>query len=492
MKPQKLFSRIIFIFITLSIFSCQESPSLPSDRPNILFIMADDWSYPHAGIYGDTLIQTPNFDRVANEGVLFEHAYVSSPSCTPSRASILTGQHFWRLEEGSNLYGPLRPEFPVYPDLLEQAGYEVGFTRKGWGPGIHEGRPRNPAGNQFASFEQFIEQRNDGLPFCFWFGSKEPHRGYEKGSGAEAGISPEKVHLPACFPDHEMVRADIADYYLEVQQYDAQIGELLAKLEDMGELDNTLIVVTSDNGMPFPRAKSNLYDMGTRMPLAIRWGNKINSHQRINEFVSLTDLAPSFLAAASLPIPEQMTGESLLGLMIPEETSGTKDRSHIFFGKERHVPGQESGDWGGYPMRAIRNHGFLYIKNFRPDRWPSGTPNYEKATLYPSYYGDVDAGPTRTYMVSNQDKDAYHRKLFSLAFEKRPEVELYDLNQDPDQLNNLANDPAYTETKASLGQRLMDELIQSKDHRAIGGEEIYESYPYTGGTPSPDNFKREK
>ncbi len=167
-------------------------------RPNIVLAIADDWSFPHAGIYGDRTVSTPNVDRVAREGVRFTHAFVAAPSCTPSRAALLTGQAVHRLEEGGNLHGFLPKSYPVYPDLLEEAGYVVGHTGKGWGPGRFEagGRARNPAGPLFKSFDEFMERRAKGSPFCFWFGSTDPHRPYEPGTGAQSGMKPERVQVP--------------------------------------------------------------------------------------------------------------------------------------------------------------------------------------------------------------------------------------------------------------------------------------------------------
>lgn len=491
MKSKSFFISLILSQFIISFLSCSSSNRTGESPPNILFIIADDWSFPHASIYGDSVVKTPHFDRIAREGLLFNHAFVSSPSCTPSRAAVLSGQHFWRLEEGANLYGPLRPKFPVYTDLLEKAGYHVGFTDKGWGPGAPEGRPHNPAGEKYNSFEQFLEKGAEGKPFCFWFGSYNPHRGYKQDSGVAAGINPAKIQLPACFPESEAIRKDVADYYLEVQDFDDEIGALLAQLDALGTLDNTLIVVTSDNGMPFPRCKSNVYDMGTRVPLAIRWGNKIKAPSTINDLVSLTDLAPTFLAAAMVDIPKQMTGESLIPFFKTGHASKNQERKYVLYGKERHVPGQELGDWGGYPSRAIRTHDFLYIKNFKFDRWPVGTPNYQQATFFPAYYADVDGGPTRTYMIEHHKDDERHARLFSLAFAKRPTAELYDLKKDPDQLNNVATDAVYAEVKNELEGQLQAALKTSKDPRVIGGEAIFETYPYTGGSPFPDHFRRQ-
>lgn len=445
-------------------------------------VIADDWSWPHAGAYGDLVIKTPNFDRVADEGVLFENAFVAAPSCTASRAAILTGQWFWQLGAGANLYGPLSPEHPVYTDLLEKHGYHVGFTRKGWGPGELDKRSRNPAGDPYESFTSFMEKRDQEQPFCFWFGTHDPHRVYETGSGVRSGIPLDQIRLPAIFPDNAEVRGDVADYYFEVQRLDRELGEMLDMLEQTGELANTLVVVTSDNGMPFPRAKSNLYDMGVRVPLAIRWPAQVPGGRTLSDLVSLTDLAPTFLEVAGVPIPEVVTGRSLIRILNSKD-SGQVDpeRTETFFGKERHVPSQETPDGGGYPMRAIRTADFLFIRNFRPDRWPSGTPHYDKAFIYPAWYADTDGGPTKHYMIENRDKDSTLQQLFDLAFAKRPAEELYDLKNDLEQLHNLASDPTYGEVKKELWNRLMDKLQATSDPRVKGQGDFFDMQPYSGG-----------
>jgi arylsulfatase A-like enzyme len=480
------------------------------ERPNILFAIADDWGWPHAGAYGDPVVQTPAFDRLAREGVRFEHAYVSSPSCTPSRAAILAGQWHWRLEESANLWSTLRKEYPVYPDLLEEAGYFVGLERKGWGPGKIEvgGRTRNPAGPSFESFADFLEKRPNRQPFCYWFGAYDPHRPYDTGSGAGGGIPLEAIRLFAHFPDTPEVRSDVADYYWEVQRFDREVGEMLALLEKKGELDRTVVVMTGDHGMPFPRCKSNLYDSGARAPLAIR-GPGVAPGRVVERFVSLTDLAPTFLRLGGVDVPDVMTGRSLLPLIRSGKVDSAKDtsptgarvlghgsrpqagsgpqesaaRDHVLVGKERHVPVQEKPDMGGTPMRSIRTTDFLYIRNFRPDRWPAGTPHHERATLLGSWLGDCDNGPTKSYMVENQDRDAHHRRLYDLSFGKRPAEELYDLNKDPDQMENVAADPRYSEIRNDLESRLMAELRETGDPRVVGGAERLEAYPYYGGSP---------
>jgi len=478
--------------VLISFQSCrQEAPQ----RPNILFAIADDWGWPHAGMYGDPVIQTPAFDRVAREGILFNQAYISSPSCTPSRNAVLTGQYHWRLGPGANLWSTLDPTTPVYPLLLEDAGYMIGRFRKSWGPGDISNWKRHPVGHDYTNngFAAFMEERPADQAFCFWLGSSDPHRPYDRGSGVKSGIDPDKIKLFACFPDHEIVRSDVADYYYEVQRFDSLVASAIEVLEEYGELENTIIVVTGDHGMPFPRCKSNNYDSGARIPLAIRWGKGVKNPGRVlDDFISTTDLAPTFLELAGVEIPEVMTGLSFANLLSSEK-EGRLDpdqRSYVLHGKERHVPGQEE-DMGGYPVRAIRTHDYLYIRNFKEDRWPSGTPNYKDAAIPYCWLGDCDNGATKSYMVDHREQDEHHRKLYDLAFGKRPAEELYDCGRDPEQLDNLALDPTYDEIKEKLAAQLMEQLLATGDPRATGGGDEFDVVPYLGHGPRHPSYNPE-
>jgi N-sulfoglucosamine sulfohydrolase len=464
-------------------------------RPNILIAIADDWG-AHAGAYGDDVVQTPMFDRIAKEGILFEHAYISSPSCAPSRAAILTGQWHWRLETAANLFGPIPAKFPLYPDLLEAAGYFVGYTRKGWGPGKDKDRARNPAGNKFKDFATFLAERPKDRPFCFWFGSQDPHRSYVKDSGAKSGIPLDRIDVPDCFPDVAEIRGDVADYYFEVQRFDREAGEHIEQVRALGELDNTIVVMTSDHGMPFPRCKSNIYDDGAHVPLAIHWPGHYEGGHRVEDFVSSTDFAPTFLDSAGVSVPDIMTGRSLVPLLRAGK-GGRIDpsRSHVLFGKERHIAAQAAPDTGGYPCRAIRTGSFLLIRNFCPARWPAGTEDYITAKIPGAWFADCDNSPTKTYMVENRGTDAEHQRLFDLAFAKRPEYELFDLRKDPIQQKNEAANPEYAEVLAKLAQQLEEELRASGDPRVVGGGEAFDSYPHSGMAqkhPSAKKVKKRK
>jgi len=460
--------------------SCKSRIPEAQVPPNILFCIADDWGWPHAGVYGDPVVQTPTFDCIAEEGVLFDHAFVSSPSCTPSRNAILTGQYHWRLEEGANLWSTLDIKFLVFPLILEEAGYHVGYWRKCWGPGdIKAGgyADEYPGGKRYPEgFAQFLGARPEGSPFCFWLGSSDPHRPYESGSGKAFGMNLPKIRVPEFYPDVPEVRADIADYYFEVQRFDSDCAAAIAILEKTGELENTIIVMTGDHGIPFPRCKSNLYDWGVRVPLAIRWGNRKRSGRRITDFISFVDFAPTFLEAAGLEIPDRMSGRSLLSLLESDQSGQVeKLRDHVIFGKERHVPAQESPEMGGYPCRGLRTDQFLYIRNFFPERWPAGVP--EGATHPIGRFADCDDGPTKYFLIDHRD-DPEFKRFYELAFAKRPAEELYDLGKDPDQVNNVAGDPDYGQIRSELASRLIAELKATSDPRVLGREVPFDGYPY--------------
>lgn len=466
--------RLLGLALSLSVLTAA-GPQQPraDSRPNILVIIDDDWGYPHAGAYGDKVVKTPHFDRVAREGVLFTNAFAAAPSCTPSRASLLTGRAVHQLAEGGNLWGFLPSRFAVFPDLLESAGYVVGVTRKGWGPGNFQagGRTRNPAGPQFANFEAFYRQAPKDKPFCFWFGTNDPHRPYEKGSGAQSGMKLEDVVVPAFLPDTPEVRSDILDYYYEVERADREAGAILAALERDGQLDNTVVVWTGDNGMPFPRAKANVYDGGTHVPLAIRYPPRIKGGRTLADFAVLTDLAPTLLEAAGVNAPAEMTGRSLMPLLAGQRQPG---RDAVFLERERHA-NVRRGDLS-YPARAIRTKDFLYIRNLRPDRWPAGDPEMYFAV---GPFGDIDGGPSKDLLLARQS-DRTIGRYFALATAKRPGEELYDLRKDPGQLENVAMKPELAQAKKELRAALDKWMRDTGDPRATADDDRWDKYPYFG------------
>ena len=464
------------------------------ERPNILFCISDDQSYAHTGANGDPVVQTPAFDRIAREGLRFTRAFCDAPTCGPSRSAILTGQEIWRLEEAGNIHSTLPAKFATYTELLAASGYAVGFTGKGWSPGRLDvaGRDLNPAGIEYRTeslnpdakfvsnrayaknFERFLEEVDKEQPFCFWLGTYEPHRPFESGVGMRKGKDASKVKVPPIFPDNEIVRNDLLDYLTEVEHFDSMVLKAIESLEAAGVLDNTIVVITSDHGMPFPRAKASLYDDGSQVPLAIRWPKGIREPGRVvGEPVNLSDLAPTFLKAAGLDVPSEMTAESLLAFFGAGQTNA---RKAAYIAMERHDGCRAGGK--GYPCRAIRTKDHLLIYNFEPTRWPAGSPD-ARVCARSIPFGEVDRSPTKTFMMEHSLRDDV-AKLAGLAFGLRPRIELYDINADPHQMNNLAGLPAWREIETSLKADLFDYLRKTNDPRVVGGPVLWDYYPYYG------------
>lgn len=474
---------LLTLFTALCAFGTV-APAQDADRPNVLFIIFDDWGWRDAGAYGSTWVKTPHFDRIAKEGVLFTNAYTSNPKCSPCRASILTGRNSWQLEEAVCHGGYFPAKFAVYPDLMQAAGYNIGLTGKGWGPGDFKlnGRTQNPAGPSFdehkiqppakgigqndysKNFEAFLAQRDKGKPFSFWMGFQEPHRAYELDSGVRLGKKLEDVVVPPYFPDTTVVRGDLADYAVEVEYADSHIGKALATLETLGELENTLIIVTSDHGMPFPYVKGQIKEDGFHLPLAMRWGKGIQPGRVVDDFVNVRDFAPTFLELAGQKPHEQMTGKSLVNILKSAKSGYIENRDFVLTGKERHDLGRPNDL--GYPVRAIRTKDFLYIHNFHPDRWPAGNPETD--------FGNCDASPTKELLK------AIGGSYYEMSFGKRQPDELYRLSDDPAGIRNLAHDLAFAPVMAELREKMMAELKAEGDPRALGNGAIFDTYKYLG------------
>lgn len=458
------------------------------DRPNILFAFADNFAWAHLKPYGCEVIDTPVFDRIAREGVLFHNAHCAAPSCAPSRAAILTGQDIWRLEEGGNLHGSLPARFPVYPDLLEQSGYWVGFRGKGYAPASDaaSGRPRNPAGPRFSSFDEFLARRPKGRPFCFWHGNQ--YRNMLGKPVDRTGVRLDRLRVPAFLPECDALRTDFYHYFQRLRAYEAELAEMAAALERAGELDNTILVAASDNGFDFPRGYPNLYEFGTRMLLAIRWPHGARGGRTVDDFVKLPDLAPTFLEAAGVPVPADMNARSLLPLLTSRR-SGHIDpaRSFAVTGRERHAMARR--DHSGYPMRAIRTARYLYVRNYRPERWPAGDPDFAHYTQ--GVYGDIDRCETKWYIYNNR-QDPKIRPFFELAFARRPAEELYDVRKDPDNVRNVAGDPRYAADLARISAQLTAHLRASGDPRETGRPARWDEYPYHAAYWQNDAQRKQK
>lgn len=456
-------------------------------RPNILFAIADDWG-PHAGAYGTPWVKTPAFDRVAKEGLLFKQAYTPNAKCAPSRACILTGRNSWQLKEAANHICYFPPEFKGWGEALAEKGWNVGYTMKGWGPGVANdanGKPRKMTGvaynkrkaapptseignnNYAANFTDFLDASPADKPWCFWYGSIEPHRGYEFGSGvAKGGKKLTDVdHVPAYWPDNDVIRNDILDYAFEVEHFDTHLGRMLAELEKRGLLENTLVIVTADHGMPFPRSKGNANVMANHVPFAVMWKNGVAQPGRVVEdFISFVDLAPTLIEVAGMQWADtgmaESPGHSLTDLFANKPAHV---RDHVLIGKERTDIGRPH-DWG-YPIRAIVKKDAVFIENFEPGRWPAGNPE--------TGYLDCDGGATKTFILDSHRKNAAD-PFWQLCFGFRPGIEFYDLKSDPDFVTNLPADPRV----ASLREELYAKLKQQGDPRMAGQGAIFDEYKH--------------
>ena len=505
-------SKLLLIAIILFFgWSCEAPQEVStSSRPNILLVISDDQSWLHTSASGYEAIQTPAFDRIAHEGILFTQAFAASPGCSPSRAALLTGRHCWQLEHAGTHASSFDIKYITYPELLANAGYQVGFTGKGWGPGNYEagGRTHNPAGPAWrekrmespqgisdvdyaGNFELFLEAKAADQPFCFWMGGHEPHRIFKKGIGQENGLDVEKVKVPAFLPDRPEIRNDMLDYCYEIQWFDQHLQRAIQLLEEKGILENTLIIVTSDNGMAFPRAKANAYEYGIHVPMAIRWGAKVKGGRISDDLVGFADIAPTILEVTGVQHTGAfpMSGKSIFSLLTSEKSGKIEtDRNAVYSSRERHSSSRYHSL--AYPQRSLRTDRYLYIRNFKPERWPAGTPqkygtvNYLKyeevatAELGPMHggYHDIDACPTLDFLIDNAD-DPEIGHFLNWSVDKRPAEELFDIGADPACLNNLADDAAHADLKAQLSQQLMDYLKETGDPRVTGNGDIWETYP---------------
>ncbi|MFN0076943.1 MAG: sulfatase [Prosthecobacter sp.] len=498
--------RLTLAFLSaLTFASLAELHATPAAKPNILLFLADDWGR-NASCYRDPahpsvndVIETPNIDRVAREGVLFRHAFMGVSSCGPSRASMATGSYFWRC--GKDAF--LQPDpgweinktpnpgdaLPRFGALLQEAGYKTSISGKALE--LDQRPPRIPLGGDGLRFslyarkqrlghdetakvfeqvvrdvmQKVLSTRKPGQPFCHVLGPIGTHRPFADGSGRKLwGIDPDalKGKMPAFIPDVPEAREDYADSLGEVLALDLEVGVMLDELQNAGELDNTMLVLTGDNGVNMPRGKTHCYDIAVHAPLMIHWPAGIAKPGRVvDDFVGHIDLAPTWLEAAGITPPAGMDGRSLLPLL-QSEKSGIIDlsRDHVVVGRERHEAGTRP-DFMPYPMRAIRTADYLYIRNFKPDRWPCGDPYSDKG---PGGDANPQGSGTVAWMVAHREETAA-KPLYDLAYAKRPAEELYDLKNDTDQMHNLAAESAMADVRAKLSARLMAVLEKTNDPR---------------------------
>ena len=484
-----------------------------SARPNILFVINDDQSFAHTSFAG------------SSNGIYFTNCYADSPGSAPSRGALVTGRHHWQNEQSGQHASSWLKKYVPFVDLLEASGYHTGYTGKGvdpfqyarsekdslWRKGNAAGKGYNrykykkgtPSDlrtakgigmiNYFENFKDFMQQRKGNEPFYFWYGSTEPHRGYERDSWKRNGKSIEQVDVPGFLPDSEDVRKDLLDYAVEIEWADSHLEKMLNYLDSIGELENTIVVVTADNGMPFPRAKANCFEFGAHVPLAISYPKGFPAGRTVDNPVSLTDLAPTLLELAGVSpkgmLP--MSGKSIVDILTSKKTGVVdENRKYVFSSRERH----SSSRWKnlGYPQRAIRSTDYLLIWNIKPERWPAGAPQaIDKKTgkTVPMYgldkdgvhhsdwaFTDVDASPTKSYMIEMYENPEIH-SYFELAFLKRPEFELYDMRHDPYCLKNLSGTDEFAAIENEMKRGLLNELKRTSDPRIVGPDkEVFDSY----------------
>jgi N-sulfoglucosamine sulfohydrolase len=507
--------------------ACQQKANKEVDHPNILIAISDDQTFLHTSFAGCGFVNTPGFDRIAGKGIYFTNCYAGSPGSAPSRSSLVTGRYHWQNEQSGQHASSWMKKYVPFTDLLAANGYHTGYTGKGVDPFQYARdeadslwRKENAAGkgynsiryekyspaderfadgigaiNYMANFRTFMDECKEGQPFFFWYGATEPHRVYEKDSWKKNGKDPSTVNVPGFLPDNIEIRGDLLDYAVEIEWFDLHLSRMLNYLDSIGELDNTIVIVTGDNGMPFPRAKANCYDYGLHVPLAICYPAGFPGKRIVDDPVSFVDIAPTILEMTDTE-PEgmmPMSGKSLAGIL-RSKASGTVDetRKYIYAGRERH----SSSRWKnlGYPQRVIRNRDYLLIWNIKPDRWPAGDPQAidpESASgeLQPMFgidgrgihhsewaFTDVDASPSKSFLIENHsEEDILY--FFNLAFGKRSEYELYAVKKDPFCLDNLSGQTVYTGIENELKKELMRELEQSGDPRVAGPyEDIFETY----------------
>lgn len=481
-------------FALLTLLSGSQFVKAASPRPNILFAIADDQSFPHTSAYGCKWVKTPTFDRVAQLGILFTNAFTPNAKCSPSRSCILTGRTSWQLEAAANHVPFFPAKFKTYSESLIENGYHVGYTGKGWAPGDPgsiNGKTRELLGPVYnniktvppvkfisdidysENFETFLEDNTEAKPFCFWFGSNEPHRPYEFKAGVNKGgkALAEIDKVFGFWPDNDSIKNDLLDYAFEIEYFDLQIGKMLKLLEEKGMLENTIVVITADNGMPFPRVKGNAYVLSNHLPLAIMWPKGIKNPGRIVEdFVSFTDFAPTILDVAEVKPKksgmQKMEGKSLVPLFA--ETQKGKFRDYMIIGKERTDLGRPDDE--GYPIRGIVTNEYLYLRNYHTDRWPAGNPE--------TGYMDCDGSPTKTFIL-NDRRSKGKSWYWDMNFGKLPAEQLYHISEDMQCIENLADDEKYNDVKNTLSNQMIKKLKKDGDPRMFGKGDIFDTYPYS-------------
>jgi N-sulfoglucosamine sulfohydrolase len=459
-----------------SLFSSSQAADGPG-RPNVVLIIADDMAWDDCGAFGNPKVRTPNIDKLAREGLRFDRAFVTASSCSPSRASLLTGR-YPHSTDAEELHWPLPPEQVTFVDQLRASGYWTAAAGKwhlgdaakqkfdlvreadpaGFLLGTEDAKARMTArgsGAAQSGCDQWVpvlRERPKDRPFFLWLAALDPHRDYREGAIPEPH-RPQDVVVPPYLPDVPEVRRDLALYYDEIGRLDHYVGEVLAELDRQGVAGDTLVLFLSDNGRPFPRCKTTLYDSGIRTPLIARWPGHVAPGSRCGSLISTIDISPTVLKLAGVEPGPSLQGKDLSPLLRDPQA---KVRDLIF--AERN--------WHDYAARgrAARSEKYKYIRNDDGDR-PLTPP------------ADAVRSPTFVAMRRLRDQGKLTPEQ-RVCFERpRPAEELYDVDADPNELNNLAGDPRYAEVLADM-RRALSGWGRETDDR-------------TPARLSPDEFDRE-
>lgn len=420
----------IILFGT-SITNCTQIKDKQTEKqPNIVLIIGDDISWNDFGCYGNPFVKTPNIDKLSAEGIKFTNAFLTASSCSPSRCSIITGRYPHNTG-ALELRLPLPMDQVLFPKVMKENGYYTAHAGK-WhfgvnefsGPGLEAFDTygnESDGGKKDGGEEQWvnrIKNRPQDKPFFMWFASHDAHRKWSADSFLVAH-NPDSLDLPPFLIDDAETRKDLASYYNEINRFDFYIGEVVKELSKQGILDNTLILVLADNGRPFPRCKTRVYDSGMKTGLIFRWGDKIDPGISSDALVSVIDIAPTILEIAGIKAGESFQGRSFAQLF------GNPDaefRNYIFSEHNWH-------DYEAYE-RQVRTKDYMYVYNGRPLLNNIGA-------------ADVVNSPSMKALQKAQKSNLLNEVQSDIFLKPRPGKEFYDCKKDPLQLNNLIDDETY-------------------------------------------------
>ena len=405
-----------------------------ADSPNFVIFVADDMAWEDCGAYGHPNIRTPNIDALARDGIRFDRAYLTTSSCSPSRCSILTGRYPHSTDAGE-LHLPLPANAKMVTTPLRDAGYWTAAVGK-WHLGeavanqVDYRKGARPA-DMGKAWVQALHDRPAEKPFFLWAAHSDPHRGYQPGA-VDPPHTRDDVVVPPFFPDTPEVRDDLALYYDEVSRFDEHIGMVLEELQSQGVADNTLVMVISDNGRPFPHCKTRVHVPGVRTPFVVRWPKEVKAGQTSRSVVSTVDIAPTLLDLAGIDLPQSFQGQSLVKQLADPTV---KVRSYAFAEHNWH-------DYRAFE-RAVHSERFCYVKNWLPNT--AGTPP-----------ADAVRSPTYLVMQRLQAENKLKHQHQGCFATPRPTEFLFDVEKDPHCISNLASDAAFEATLKEMRTALRD------------------------------------